>query len=48
MPLINGRILQRGIRDARLEIIAGGGHLFLFEEAARSGELITRFLDDAG
>lgn len=48
VPLINGRILQRGIRDSRLEIIAGGGHLFLFEEAARSGELITRFLDDAG
>jgi poly(3-hydroxyalkanoate) depolymerase len=44
IPLINGRILARLMPSARLEVITGGGHLFLLEDAERSAALIGEFL----
>ncbi len=44
IPLINGRILARLMPHARLEVITGGGHLFLLEEAERSAQLVSEFL----
>ena len=44
VPVINGRILARLIRKARLEIIHGGGHLFLLERPAELAGLIAPFL----
>jgi poly(3-hydroxyalkanoate) depolymerase len=48
VPVVNGRILARLIPDARLEIIRGGGHLFLLEEPAKSAALTAAFLDRGG
>jgi poly(3-hydroxyalkanoate) depolymerase len=44
IPLINGRILARLMPHAQLEVITGGGHLFLLEEADRSAALVGEFL----
>jgi poly(3-hydroxyalkanoate) depolymerase len=44
IPLINGRILASRMPHARLEVITGGGHLFLLEEAERSAALVREFL----
>jgi poly(3-hydroxyoctanoate) depolymerase len=44
IPLANGRILAKLIPLARLEVIKGGGHLFLLEEAERSAALVREFL----
>jgi poly(3-hydroxyalkanoate) depolymerase len=44
IPLVNGRILARLMPHARLEVITGGGHLFLLEEAERSAALVREFL----
>ena len=44
IPLLNGRILARLMPHARLEVITGGGHLFLLEEAERSATLVREFL----
>jgi poly(3-hydroxyalkanoate) depolymerase len=44
IPLVNGRILARLIPLARLEVLTGGGHLFLLEEAERSAALVREFL----
>jgi poly(3-hydroxyoctanoate) depolymerase len=44
VPLINGRILARCIRRARLHVIAGGGHLFLLEQPTEIARLIATFL----
>ena len=44
VPVINARILTRLIPDARLEIIRGGGHLFLLERPAELAALIAPFL----
>lgn len=46
IPLANGRLLAHLIPDAELEVIRGGGHLFLLEEAAHSADLIEEFLHD--
>jgi poly(3-hydroxyalkanoate) depolymerase len=43
-PVINGRILTGVIPDARLEIIRGGGHLFLLESPTELAALIATFL----
>jgi poly(3-hydroxyalkanoate) depolymerase len=50
VPVINGRILARIIPRARLEIIRGGGHLFLLERPTELANLVARFLTarDAG
>jgi poly(3-hydroxyoctanoate) depolymerase len=44
VPLVNGRILARRIPGARLEVVRGGGHLFLLEEAEAMAGLVSEFL----
>jgi poly(3-hydroxyalkanoate) depolymerase len=44
VPVINGRILTRVIPHARLEIIQGGGHLFLLEQPTEISALVAEFL----
>jgi poly(3-hydroxyoctanoate) depolymerase len=44
VPVVNGRILARLIPNARLEIIRGGGHLFLLERPAEHAARIAAFL----
>jgi poly(3-hydroxyoctanoate) depolymerase len=44
VPVINGRILTRVIPNARLEVIRGGGHLFLLERPTELAALIATFL----
>jgi pimeloyl-ACP methyl ester carboxylesterase len=46
VPLGNGRILTRLLPRARLEIVAGGGHLFVLERPAEIARLVDGFLDD--
>jgi poly(3-hydroxyalkanoate) depolymerase len=41
---VNGRLLARLIPQARLHIVAGGGHLFLLEEPDQSARVIDEFL----
>jgi poly(3-hydroxyalkanoate) depolymerase len=44
VPLVNGRILRKVIPRSRLEVIAGGGHLFLLERPAEVAALTADFL----
>jgi poly(3-hydroxyoctanoate) depolymerase len=44
VPLLNGRILARRIPNARLQVVDGGGHLFLLERPAEMAALVTGFL----
>jgi poly(3-hydroxyalkanoate) depolymerase len=44
VPLANGRLLASRIPDARLHVVAGGGHLFLLEQADVIGPVIADFL----
>ena len=44
IPLANARILARRIPHARLEVLTGGGHLFLLEEPEHSAALVSEFL----
>jgi poly(3-hydroxyalkanoate) depolymerase len=44
VPVVNGRILAGLIPDARLQIVRGGGHLFLLERPAEMAALIAGFL----
>jgi poly(3-hydroxyoctanoate) depolymerase len=44
IPVVNGRILTRVIPRARLEIMRGGGHLFLLERPAEVAVLVAEFL----
>ena len=46
VPPANGRILAARLRDARLEIIPGGGHLFLLTRAETMAEKIRNFLTE--
>lgn len=46
VPLVNARILQRGIPDARLHVVPGGGHLLILESAEDVGPVIAAFLDE--
>jgi poly(3-hydroxyalkanoate) depolymerase len=43
VPVVNGRILAGLIPDARLEIVRGGGHLFLLERPEEMAALIAHF-----
>lgn len=43
---INGRILASAIPNSRLEVIEGGGHLFLLTHADESIALLKEFLDE--
>lgn len=45
VPLINGKILKTAIRNSRLEVIEGGGHLFLLTHADESVAALREFLD---
>lgn len=45
VPLINGKILNTAIRNSRLEIFEGGGHLFLLTHADESVAMLRDFLD---
>jgi pimeloyl-ACP methyl ester carboxylesterase len=44
VPVVNGRILTRLIPHARLEIVRGGGHLFLLERPEELAAVIAGFL----
>jgi len=44
VPVINGKILRSLIPQARLEIVKGGGHLFLISRAAEVVPVIAEFL----
>ena len=44
VPVANGHILTRFLPHARLEIIRGGGHLFLLERPAEIAALVAEFL----
>jgi pimeloyl-ACP methyl ester carboxylesterase len=44
VPLANGRIIASSVRDGRLEVIPGGGHLCLFKEPVYTSQLIRDFL----
>lgn len=45
VPLVNARILARGLPNARLHVVPDGGHLFLITHAAEVAPVIRRFLD---
>ncbi|WP_345719507.1 alpha/beta fold hydrolase [Qipengyuania xiapuensis] len=45
VPLVNGKILNTAIRNSRLEVIEGGGHLFLLTHADESVATLRKFLD---
>lgn len=45
VPLVNARILARGLPDARLHVVREGGHLFLLTHAAEIAPVVGRFLD---
>jgi poly(3-hydroxyalkanoate) depolymerase len=47
VPVVNGRILSALIPRARLEIVPGGGHLFLVSRAAEVAPMIAAFLAEA-
>lgn len=46
-PPMNARLLAALIPDSRLEIIDGGGHLFVVAQPAYSASLVREFLDAA-
>jgi poly(3-hydroxyalkanoate) depolymerase len=46
VPLANGHILKTLIPDARLEVIKGGGHLFLVSQSEQTTPMIESFLDE--
>ena len=45
VPLRNARMLARRLPDARLEIIAGGGHMILFDQSADVAPSLITFFD---
>ena len=45
VPLVNGKILKAAIRNSRLEVFKGGGHLFLLTHADESVAVLRDFLD---
>jgi poly(3-hydroxyalkanoate) depolymerase len=47
VPLANGKFLRSLIPNSRLEVIKGGGHLFLMAEADLCVRLIREFLGDS-
>ncbi|HEX8106507.1 MAG TPA: alpha/beta fold hydrolase [Kofleriaceae bacterium] len=48
VPLLNARILAQRIPRARLQIIRGGGHLFLLERPGATADLVAEFLRPGG
>ncbi len=45
IPLANGRLIARTIPDARLHVVEGGGHMFLFTRASEMATHVRAFLD---
>ncbi len=43
--IVNGRLLANRIPDARLHVVEGGGHLFLFTRAEELSAIVIDFLD---
>ena len=43
--LVNGRLLANRIPDARLHVVEGGGHLFLFTRGEEMAGIVGDFLD---
>ena len=48
VPLANGHILQMLIRGSKLEVIKGGGHLFMVNQADETMAVIRDFLQPVG
>lgn len=46
IPLSNGRLMASRIPNARLHVVDGGGHLFLFVRAEEVAPVVSSFLDD--
>jgi len=44
VPLANARFLARRIPDARLHVVAGGGHLFLIDQPRDAAPVLNAFL----
>jgi len=44
VPLVNGRLLARLIPDAELQVIPGGGHLFVLEDPDAVAARVSEFL----
>jgi poly(3-hydroxyoctanoate) depolymerase len=47
VPVANARYLARTIPGARIHVIPGAGHLFLFDDPGRAVAVIEQFLDGA-
>jgi len=47
VPAANSRILAACLRDARMHVVPGGGHLVLFDSPAQVAPVITGFLHRA-
>ena len=47
VPMCNARLLASRIPGARLEVIRGGGHLFLLDSLDHAAPLIAQFLGEA-
>lgn len=48
IPLANARLLAARIPDATLDVVPGGGHLFLLTRAEELAPTLVSFLDEAG
>jgi pimeloyl-ACP methyl ester carboxylesterase len=46
LPAINGQILARLITGARVEIVPGGGHLFIVQRPREIAPIVASFLSD--
>jgi len=44
--LVNARVMTKRIPDARLHVVEGGGHLFLFTRALEMANIVSDFLDN--
>jgi 3-oxoadipate enol-lactonase len=44
----DARRLARGLPDARLELVAGAGHMLMLERADRLADLLRAFARDVG
>jgi len=46
VPMINSRFLTTLIRNAELDVVEGGGHLFMLAQIERTISSVTRFLNE--
>jgi pimeloyl-ACP methyl ester carboxylesterase len=45
IPMVNARLLQRRIPNARLHVVQGGGHLFILDQPEDVIDTVEAFLD---